>query len=151
MIVWPVVMFMAVLAVSASPSGEVQRIILVLTCGWVILLSFRVNHTTLTLDSSSSSVTTRISQNLPFFSENLKSVFNCSTGSSSSFGIVTMNVMVGLSWSIVMVIEAFSFSPASQYDNVASKLKTIVAVQSICHVQSHVGFPTHFVFSNLAF
>jgi hypothetical protein len=62
-----------------------------------------------------------------------------------------MNVMVGLSWSIVMVIEAFSFSPASQYDNVASKLKTIVAVRGIYHVQSHVGFPTHFVFSNLAF
>ena len=97
MIVWPGVMFMAVLTVSASPSGEVQRTILVLTCGWVIWLSFRVNHTTLTLDSSSSSVTTRISQNLSFFSENLKSVFNCSTGSSWSFGIITMNVMVGLS------------------------------------------------------
>src|SRR4030042_3012131 len=69
MIVWPVVMFMAVLAVSLSPSGEVQRIILVLTCGWVIWLGFRVNHTTLILDSSSSSVTTRISQNLSFFSE----------------------------------------------------------------------------------
>ena len=50
-----------------------------------------------------------------------------------------------------MVIEAFSFSPASQYGNVASKLKTIVAVRGIYHVQSHVGFPTHFVFSNLAF
>ena len=59
MIVLPRVMFMVVLTVSASPSGEVQRIILVLTCGWVILLSFRVNHTTRTLDSSSS-VTTRI-------------------------------------------------------------------------------------------
>jgi hypothetical protein len=46
------VMFMAVTAMSASPSDEVQRIILVLTCGWVLWLSFVVNHTNRTLDVS---------------------------------------------------------------------------------------------------
>jgi len=146
-----VVMFMAVTAMLVSPSDEVQCIILVLTCGWVLWLSFVVNHTNRTLDISESVFEYWGLAEYPRLSENLKSVFNCSTGSSWSFGIVMIKVMVGLSWSIVRVIEAFSFSPASQYDNVASKLKTIVAVQGICPVPSYVGFPTHFGFSNLAF
>jgi hypothetical protein len=80
----------------------------------------------------------------------MKSAFNCSL---AALGLSASYCGCG-GWAkpeYCYVMEAFSFSPASQYDNVTNKIKTVVALLGIYRFQSYVWFQLYFSHGIVAF